>query len=113
MYGMFGLLWLNALMLIVIVGLISILQTYLTLQSQNWEWWWRSFTTGLYAGGWMMLYSIYAMSHVFKMDIVASEVIYLLYMLVCSCMFGIICGTIALCTSLMFVTRIYEGGKIE
>ena len=56
----------------------------------------------------MMIWSIYAMSHVFKMDYIAGEVIYLLYMLVCSAMFSLICGTVSLVASLFFVTRIYS-----
>jgi len=61
----------------------------------------------------MMVWSIYAMQHVFKMDLIASEVIYLLYMLVMSVLFSLVCGTISLMASFLFVTGIYSGGKIE
>jgi hypothetical protein len=61
----------------------------------------------------MMVWSVYAMSHVFKMDFIAGEVIYLLYMLVLSVFFSLVCGTISLMASFFFVTRIYSGGKIE
>lgn len=108
MFGMFWLLWLNVCILVTVVSLMSILITYITLQNQNWKWWWRSFNTGAAAGVWMMIWSIYAMSHVFKMDYIAGEVIYLLYMLVCSAMFSLICGTVSLVASLFFVTRIYS-----
>jgi|LakMenEpi03Aug12_release.lakeMendotaPanAssembly.Ray.scaffolds.fasta_scaffold218051_3 accessory gene regulator protein AgrB len=53
------------------------------------------------------------MSHVFKMDFIAGEVIYLLYMLACSVMFSLVCGTISLLASWFFIRRIYSGGKIE
>jgi transmembrane 9 superfamily protein 2/4 len=113
MFGMFWLLWLNVFILIAVVSLMSVLMTYMTLQSQNWDWWWRSFNIGATAGVWMMIWSIYAMSHVFKMNFIAGEVIYLLYMLVCSAMFSLICGTVSLTASFLFVTRIYSGVKIE
>lgn len=47
------------------------------------------------------------------MDLIASEVIYLLYMLVMSVLFSLVCGTISLMASFLFVTGIYSGGKIE
>ena len=47
---MFGFLLLNVLMLVVVISLLSVLQTYMQLCQQNYEWWWRSFYVGASGG---------------------------------------------------------------
>jgi hypothetical protein len=59
----------------------------------------------------MMIYCVYAMFGVLKIDFIVGEVIYLLYMLVCSVMFGCVCGLISVASSLLFVCTIYA--KLE
>jgi hypothetical protein len=55
----------------------------------------------------MMVYCVFAMFGVLKMDFVAGEIIYLLYMLACSIMFGCVCGLISVASSFLFVWSIY------
>ena len=113
MYGMLLLLWLNMVLLIVVVSLISVITTYTTIQAQNWEWWWRSFFVGASAGGWMLLYSLYAMIFEFKMDLLAGDLIYILYMSFCSSMFGMSCGLISVFSSYVFLHEIYSKSRSD
>lgn len=65
MIGMFILFFVNLNLLICVVTLLSILQTYLCLQAGNWQWWWRAFFSGFSAGIWIFLYCMYHMIVVF------------------------------------------------
>lgn len=108
MYAMFGLLWFNCMMLVTVVTLISVLTTYLQIQNQNWQWWWRAFCTGASAGIWMFVYSIYMMICEFKMNLFAGDVVYLTYMAMASSLFGCVCGFISMLSSYVFLTEIYS-----
>lgn len=111
MYGMFVLLWWNLFMLVIVVAIVSILVTYLTVQGQDWNWWWRSFLNGAAAGGWMFLYSVYAMVFDLKMNLIAGDIIYLIYMGVCSTLFGVSCGAVSLLVSYAFLHEIYSKAR--
>ena len=113
MYAMYGFLFVNIQLLSFIVALLSILQTYVQLNAQNWEWWWRSFMVGASGGLYMGLYSLYFMVTNLHMDLLAGELIYLLYMFLCTCCFSLMCGAISVVSSYYFVTTIYERIKGE
>ena len=59
MYAMFGFLFTNLILLVVIVALLSIVQTYMQLCYQNYDWWWRSFAVGASVGFYMFLYTVW------------------------------------------------------
>ena len=64
---------------------------------------------GLYMG----IYSLYFMIFNLEMDLLAGEIIYLLYMLLCTTCFSVMCGTISVVASYCFITSIYSGIKGE
>ena len=113
LYAMFGFLFVNLSLLMLVVGLVSILSTYLNLQSGNWAWWWRSFGIGLAAGLFLMIYSLYSMFFDFGMDLFWGDIIYLLYTLLFGSMFGCMCGTMSLMASFVFITIIYSTIKSD
>lgn len=76
---MFGVLFINLWLLIIVIGLVSVLLTYLSLQRGNWAWWWRSFAIGYSTGLYLMAFSFYNMVFVFKMNLFWGDVVYLLY----------------------------------
>jgi hypothetical protein len=113
MYGLFGFLFLNLNLLVIVVALVSILNTYLCLQSQNWNWWWRAFFSGFTTGIWLFVYCIYHMIFVFKMDIFWSDCVFLLYSILFSNCFGMMCGTLSVMASFVFVTLLYKSSKSD
>jgi transmembrane 9 superfamily protein 3 len=65
MYGLFGFLLLNLNLLVIVVALVSIVNTYLCLRAQNWNWWWRAFFSGFSIGFWIFGYCMYHMMFIF------------------------------------------------
>lgn len=110
---MFGILALNLILLVAVIGLVSVLTTYLCLQHGNWGWWWRSFGVGYSTGFYVMAFSLYNMIFVFGMDLFWGELIYLLYTLLLGSMFAMMCGAFSLTASYMFVTTIYSTIKSD
>lgn len=113
MYAMFGFLFVNLHLLVAVVSLLSIVYTYVQLNAQNWKWWWNAFLLGMSAGVYMGGYSLYFMVYNLNMDLLAGEIVYLLYMFLFTTCFAFMCGAISVTASYVFVTRIYAGIKGE
>ena len=105
---MFGLLLVNYVLVVAIVSVLSVVQTYFMLRAGDYNWWWRSFLSGGTGGVFMMAYSLYYMIAVLEMDVLAGELIYLLYMTAVSTCFSVICGAVSLLSSWVFVNTIYH-----
>jgi hypothetical protein len=58
-------------------------------------------------------YSLYFMVFNLQMNLLAGEIVYLLYMFLFTILFSVMCGTVAVSASYLFVTRIYSGVKGE
>ena len=112
-YAMYGYLLLNSVLLTIIISLLSILQTYHLLNNLNWHWWWRAFNLGASGGIYMMVYSLYFMIYELHLNIFAGELIYFLYMLLCTTCFSIVSGTISVAASYLFIRHIYANVKGE
>lgn len=113
MYAMYGFLFVNLQLLTLIISLLSIVQTYVQLNAQNWSWWWRAFNLGASGGIYMGVYSLYFMIFNLQMDLLAGEIIFLLYMFLGTTCFAIMCGTISVIASYCFVVSIYSSIKGE
>lgn len=111
--GMFFFSFLTLNLLVCVVALISVLHTYAALANQNWQWWWRSFFSGFSAALWMFVYAVWLMSAVFKMDVFWSDVVFLLYAVMMSTCFGLMCGAVSVLASWLFVTYLYALSKSE
>lgn len=61
----------------------------------------------------MGAYSVYFMMFNLHMDLLSGELVYLMYMFLCSTCFSIMCGTVAVFSSYLFVTAIYANIKGE
>jgi hypothetical protein len=110
---MYGYLILNFALLTVIVSLLSIHQTYHLLNNLNWHWWWRAFNLGASGGMYMFAYSWYFMIYDLNMNILTSEIVYLLYTVLYTTCFSIVTGTISVAASYIFIQRIYANVKGE
>lgn len=113
LYYMFGYLFINFGLLMVIIMLVSIISTYLQLNAQNHEWWWRSWYIGCAAAVYMFVFSVYYMIFELQMDMFAGEAIYLVYMMMFCTSFGTMCGSISTATSFLFVQSIYNNAKAD
>ena len=113
MYSMFGFLLVNFIMLVVIVSLLSVVQTYMQLCHQNYEWWWRSFAVGACGGIYMALYALWFLITQMKVGAFSNDAAFLIYVVLfigCYCM---AMGTVAVQASYLFVAKIYSGLRSE
>ena len=113
MFAVFGVFLLNIVSLVAVIAVTSMLMTYWCLQSENWNWWWRAYMTGASAGLFMYIFCVYQMAFVFKIDLISGDVIFLLYSLLTSVFFGLICGLISLAASYAFVIFIFEAVRAD
>lgn len=109
MYSLFWFLLVDVLLLIVVIGLLSIIQTYLQLQYENFAWWWRSFFTGASGGIYLALYSIFYMFEEFDVSNIDSDMIYLIYMVIIVGGYSLMAGMISVSSSYIFVEYLYTG----
>jgi len=47
------------------------------------------------------------------MDLIAGELIYIIYMITVSVSFGLLCGAVAVIASYVFLSAIYSTAKVE
>lgn len=113
LFGMFGMILVNMCLLFCVVSLVAVLNTYLCIQAQNWKWWWRAYLSGWSAAIYMFVYCVYVMVFEYQMDVFWGDLIYLIYCLQISFMFGALCGAIALISSFMFVWALYSLGRSD
>ncbi len=108
MYAMFGFLLLNFILQVIIIGLLSVLQTYMQLCYQNYEWWWRSFIVGASGAMYMAGYSILYLVTRGSIGDFSNDVCFLLYCCLFIGCYGLSAGAISVQASNMFVSRIYS-----
>jgi len=113
MYAMFGFLLLNFLLMAMVIALLAIVQIYMQLSYQNYEWWWRTFFIGSSGGFYIAAYSIFYL--VFHMDVslVGYDLVYLLYVYLFTVVFSVMCGSIACMAGYIFVESIYSNVKFD
>ena len=105
---MLGLFILNFALFLCIVSLVSALNIYLLLRAGNWNWWWQAFFNGWFTAPFMFSYFVYSMLYVYHMDVFWSDVLFLLYAFYFSNLFGFLCGSVSLLSSLAFIHLIYN-----
>ena len=113
MYAMFGFLFVNFLLHAVTTCLLAVVQTYLTLSYQNYEWWWRSFWTGASGSVFVGAYAIYYLMTVMDITSVSSDLVYILYTQIFVIFFGIMSGMISVFASYLFIEFLYSNIKGE
>lgn len=69
--------------------------------------------SGASSGVYMYVFCVYKMAFEFKMDLISSDIIFLMYSLLASVFFGCVCGVISLTASYTFVRTIYGLIKID
>ena len=113
MYAMFGFLLLNLILLVAIISLLSILQTYMQLSYQNYEWWWRSFTVGASGALYMLLYALWFAFTKLKINDPYTDIAFLIYVFLFIGCYSFGAGTIAVTASYYFVANIYSDIRVD
>ena len=106
-----GFLLADVLLLLGVIGLISVLQTYLQLQFGNYEWYWRSFWTGASGGIYLTIYAVVYMFAEMNFTNFDSDLVYLIYMTVFIVSYMLFAGTFSAVCSYVFVEYLYTGIK--
>merc|ERR1719263_2677021 len=75
-YYMFGFLVLVLIILIMTCAEISIALTYFQLTSEDYNWWWRSFTTSGFSAVYVFLYSLLYFSTRLQIEKLVSTILY-------------------------------------
>mmetsp|Transcript_20217 Transcript_20217/g.19157 ORF Transcript_20217/g.19157 Transcript_20217/m.19157 type:complete len:302 (+) Transcript_20217:175-1080(+) len=107
-YYMFGFLFLIMVILVIACAEVSIVQTYLQLCSENYQWWWRSFFVSASSGIYLYLFSVYYFAVSLRMTRVSSVIVYYSCMLLASVSFSLMAGTIGFLASFSFNRQIYS-----
>jgi len=112
-YYMFGFLFLVLVILLLTCAEVTIVMVYFQLCSENYHWWWRAFTTAGCCSGYIFVYSVYYAFSRLQMARTAAFLVYLGYMGVVSLTIFLICGSLGLLASFLFVRQIYGAIKID
>ena len=111
-YYVFGFLFLVFLILIITCAEITILFTYFQLCSEDYHWWWRSFSNGGSTAIYVFLYSVVYFKQLEASNL-ATYVMYFGYMgLACAGLF-VMLGFVGVSTSLYFNRVIFGSIKID
>lgn len=112
-YYMYGWLFFDLFIMINIVALVSMLNTYRDLTFLNHRWWWRSFLIGSSAGLYMAGFSLYYLFADLDYNMFGSYLIYTAEMLLVIVSFSIMCGSVAVISSFLFCTQIYATARAD
>lgn len=112
-YYMFGFLVLVLLILIATCAEISMVLTYFQLTSEDYHWWWRSFSVSGFSGVYVFVYSYLYFNQRLQIEKVVSVILYFGYMFIVSGLFALLTGTIGLISTFLFVKAIYGSIKVD
>ncbi|KAJ6236719.1 transmembrane 9 superfamily member [Anaeramoeba flamelloides] len=110
---LFGFIFLVLVILVIVISSVSVVIIYIFLNSGDYKWQWMAFLSSASTSLYVWLYSFFyfftrtAMSGFFQTSF------YFGYMTVFCIFFGLICGSIGLISSRIFIIQIYKNLKID
>jgi transmembrane 9 superfamily protein 2/4 len=106
-YYVFGFLAVVSTILIVTVAEVTVMNIYVQLCSENYNWWWQSFMVGGSSAVWVFLYC--AWYYCVKLHITGflSGILFFSYSFMACCVYGLLTGTVGFLAAYAFVRRIY------
>lgn len=110
-YGMFFILFVSLVLMGFTIAALSIVYTYKSLCHQNYDWWWNSFCVGASGGIYMFLYSFAYFIQNEDYSFFSADFIYYLTMTLISVSFSLMCGSMSLLASYLFVEKIYNASS--
>jgi len=112
-YYLFGFLILVFIILVVACAEISIAYTYFQLVCEDYNWWWRSYLGGAFAGVYVFFYAGIYFVKKLELAYTSSAILYFGYMLFVSVSFAMLTGSIGAIASFIFVRTIFSSIKID
>ncbi|KAH6758209.1 transmembrane nine 7 [Perilla frutescens var. frutescens] len=112
-YYLFGFLSMVFVILMIACAEMTIVMCYFQLCSEDYNWWWRAYLTGGSSALYLFLYSVFYFFTRLEIAKLASVMLCFGYMLVVSCAFFVLTGTVGFYACFWFVRTIYSSVKIE
>lgn len=106
-YYVFGFLSLIFLILIITIAEVTIVSVYISLCSENYNWWWHSFAVGGGSSVWVFVYCVYYYLVKLHIEGFVSGLLFFSYSFIACVVYGLLCGTVGFLTAYAFVKRIY------
>lgn len=113
LFFVFGFLFIVLIILAITCAEVSILLVYLSLNHEDYRWWWRSFMSSGSFGLYVMLYAIWYNLTEMQMNSFVPMMLYFGYMSIISFTCLLIAGTIGYFASLWFNMQIYSSIKVD
>ncbi|XP_071733505.1 transmembrane 9 superfamily member 7-like isoform X2 [Rutidosis leptorrhynchoides] len=112
-YNLLGFLFIAFVILIITCAEITVVMCYFQLCNEDYNWWWRAYLTAGSSALYFFLYSIFYFVVKLEITRLVSVILYFGYMLIASCAFFAMTGTIGFYACLWFVRKIYSSLKID
>ncbi|XP_042483364.1 transmembrane 9 superfamily member 7-like isoform X1 [Macadamia integrifolia] len=112
-YYIFGFLFIVFIILLITCAEITIVLCYFQLCSEDYHWWWRAYLTAGSSALYLFLYSVFYFFTKLEMTKLVSIIFYFGYMLLVSCAFFVLTGTIGFYACFWFVRKIYSSTKVD
>lgn len=113
LYSLFGFVLVDFILLLFVVGVLSILQTYIQLQYENPHWMWRSFWSGASGGIFLAIHAVVYMFSEMDFKNFDGDMVYLIYMTIFIVGYMLMTGMISVFASFVFVDHLYSSIKGE
>jgi transmembrane 9 superfamily protein 2/4 len=110
---LFWFVYIAIILYVIVVGEISVTQTYLQLCHEDYHWWWRSYALGASP---CLFFLALALIHLLvgvRAATTTSVLIYIVQAVIASSIVAMISGCCAFFASYLFVFTIYRKGKIQ
>ena len=113
MYSMFGYLFADMIMLIIVISLSSCLATYMQLCNQDYEWWWKSFIIGASSSVFVGIYGLFYLLSVFDLKDLSNDIAMFIYFYIFMGLYIVATGYIGVWASYKFVSNLYRDKRGE
>uniref|UniRef100_A0A7S1C7F8 Transmembrane 9 superfamily member n=1 Tax=Bicosoecida sp. CB-2014 TaxID=1486930 RepID=A0A7S1C7F8_9STRA len=112
-YYVYGFMLLVYTILVIVIACVTIVSTYLLLNSEDWRWPWLSFLSAASTALYVFAYAVYYFIAKTNMSGFLQTAFYFGYMGLFSLALAVLCGTIGFAAASTFVRRIYRNIKID
>lgn len=102
----------SAILSIVVVE-VTLVSTYFLLCSENYHWWWHSFTIGGSSSLYVYAYLVYCYFTKLHINGFLSSMLFFTYGFLACAVYGLLTGTIGFLAAYAFVRRIYGAIKVD
>ena len=106
-YYVFGFLSVVSIILILTIAEVTVVTIYIQLCSEDYNWWWHSFTIGGGSSIWVWCYCVWYYFTKLHIQGFVSGLLFFSYSFMACVVYGLLTGTVGFLTAYAFVRRIY------